>query len=591
MATANTLVLSDLTADFSQFVSQFENYLVNTPTWKGNLTTMTSQTLIELISAVGAFDQGRLIRCFEDAFSETAQSDDAIRSITQMQGLRMSRKLPSTLEANLTSPINVTLDPLTQFLVGGQYYFNRVQINLVATIVQEVTLYQGKVANYIMNGQGGPRQTFLSEEDGFQISDQDVLVLLNNTALPKSFGVMWNYRNLPAYSDLTTADGRLLVVFGSEQFGTIPIPTDTVVIRYPVTDGSEGSNQTLMNKTVSIEGFASVTGIALSNPSGGGDEKPIQTYKNLSSGAFGTYSSAVTKSQYETTVGVYPGIIDAFTQAQRDINPMALEWMNVIRVSGLTNTVWTQQQKQDFCNYAQTVSMYSPRFVWQDPIPVPRNVSLTVYCFNTAVLSKVQADCVLALQNLFTARPGLLMTNFYESDLTDVCKAAGLGAVSYVIVDEPTDPMIVTAPPSPQLKYTLVSGGGTLGQYLYAYGVTSTNLDGVEGPPANWVFPQVTGPASVTGIKLDWKGIPATTVYKLYGRKAGHIGLLATLPDTGPNSSYTFLDDGSIVPVGPPPNAIADVPIKYNSLAALTVNVAYAERQQRLETTPIRGQV
>jgi phage-related protein len=56
---AITLTLSDLTADVNQFASQFELSLQQKPTWVGNLTTQTSQTLVELISTVGAFAQAR----------------------------------------------------------------------------------------------------------------------------------------------------------------------------------------------------------------------------------------------------------------------------------------------------------------------------------------------------------------------------------------------------------------------------------------------------------------------------------------------------------------------------------------------------
>ncbi len=586
MTTDNQLVLSDLTQDHDQFVTQFQDYLNNQPTWKGTLTTMTSQTLIELVAAVGTFNQGRIARSFEDCFSETAQSDDASRSITQMQGLRMSRKLPAEISAEITSLVDVTLDPMTQFSTGGQYYFNRAQITLVAGVPLEVNLHQGKVETYIMSGMGGPRQTFLSEEDSFYVSDQDVRVFLNDTLIPKSFGTLWNYANLAAYADLTTADGRLLIVFGSLQYGTTPTVTDTIVIQYPLTMGSDGANQTLINKPVTITGLATVTGTVLTNPTGGGDEQPIQTYKNLSSGAFGTYSSAVTKSQYLATVGVYPGIIDAVTQAQRDINPMALEWMNVIRVSALTTSSWTQNQKKEFIEYLQTVTMYAPRFVYQDAIEVVRDVELTVYCFNTAVLSNVQAACEQAIADLFAPRAGILMTNFYNSDLTDTCKAAAPGAVSYVIVQNPVNPMIVTAPSGPAPTFEIVAGAGTLGQLMYAYGITSTNMAGEEGTPSNWVFPLITVNSPVYGIKLDWEPIPDTMHYKIYGRLGGAIGLIGTVLATDP---LTFMDTGSVVPSGGPPNSISQVPIRYNSLGQLIVNVQYAERQQRLGTTPTRG--
>lgn len=581
------LVLSDATQDFSQFTQQFEAYLSQNPTWVGTLTTQTSQTLIELVAAVGTFMQGSLTRAYENAFAETAQSDDAIRSITQMQGLRMSRKLPAAISVQLTATMHLTLNPMTQFTVGGQYYFNREQLTFEGTpLVAE--LYEGKVQTFAMNGRGGSHQTFLSAEDAFSVSDHDVRTFVNGTELPKSFGTLWNYEGLPAFADLTTSDGRLLVLFGATKFGTVPVQTDTVVVQYVITRGADGSNVTLVNKPVAVTGVPEVTGVVTSNPAGGSNEQPIQTYKNLASGSFGTYSSAVTKAQYQGTVGVYPGIVDAVTQAQRDINPTALEWMNVIRVAALTSSTWSVTQQQEFLKYMQTVTMYSPRFIWQNPIPVPRDVVVEVYCFNSATLSNMVAVCTKAINDLFAPRPGLLMTDFFGTDLTSACLKAGRGGISYVLVRNPTEPMIVTLPPSPALTAELVSGGGTLGSLVYAYGVSSINAVGEEGPPTNWVFPQVQSATPVYGIKLTWLPLNGIVSYKVYGRRAGAIGLLATISATDP---LVFEDNGTIVPSGAPPNAIADIPIRYNSLASLSVKAFHAERQQRMDATPVRGRV
>jgi hypothetical protein len=573
-------------ADFNDFVTAFETYLSNTPTWKGNLTTQTSQTLIELVAAVGTFMEGRNIRTAEDAFAETAQSDDAIRAITQMQGLRMTRKLPAGLDVSLTSTTTQTLNPMTQFLIAGQYYFNREQLFFTANVPQTVTLFQGRITAFAMSGLGSPRQTFLSEDDSFTVSDQDVRVYVNNTLIEKSFGTLWNYRGLPAYADLTTSDGRLLVVFGSQQFGYTPQVSDVIVIQYAITNGADGSNQTLQGKPLSVDGHPEITGTALANPTGGGDEQPIQTYKNLSSGAFGTYSSAVTKSQYLATVGDYPGVIDSVTQAQRDINPMALEWMNVMRVSALTTTPWTTQQKKDYCSYLQSVTMYAPRFVFQDPIAILRDIEVTVFCFNTAILSQVQAACEAQINQLFAPRSGLLMTNFYGYDLENACRIAAPGLVSYVTVQSPTDPMIVTAPPSPGLQFELIHGSGTLTPLMYSYGVSVVNGDGEEGPPSNWVFPQITNAmGNNNSVKLTWLPMEVAAQYKVYGRKASEgVGLLATINAGDP---LQFTDNGSITPGVAPPGT-ANVPIRYNKINSLVVNVVYAERQQRIQGAPTR---
>lgn len=590
MATNNNsdLVLSDLTHEFSDYKTQFETYLTNRNAWRGTLTTMTSTTLVDLVSSVGAFIQGRLTRTYEDSFSETAQSDDAIRSITQMQGLRMSRKLPAGVNVTLTSTVDLQLDPMTQFTVAGQYYFNREEVVMQGGVPLNLTLFQGQIVATGVYGVGGPRQTFLSLEDSFAVSDLDVVVRINGTAIPKSLGNLWNYRGLPAYADLTTSDGRLLIVFGSQQFGTTPLVTDEVLITYPLTNGAEGSNQQLIGKQVTATGFSTVSGTAISNPTGGGNEQPINAYKNLASGSFGTYSSAVTKSQYLATVGVYPGLIDAVTQAQRDINPMALEWMNVIRVAALTLSPWTQQQQRDFINYLQTVTMYAGRFVWQEPIAVPRDVDITVYCYNSAELTKVQSDVELAITKLYAPRAGLLLTNFYESDLTDTSKAASKGAQSYAIVASPSAPQIVTGPLSPVLEYQILDNAGTLGPLVYAYAVTAVNNVGEEGAPTNFVFPQVVSVNQIHGIRITWNPLQDTVSYRVYGRSSVGVGLMATIQAGQP---LVFLDDGSIVPdQSIKPQGTGLTPIRYNQLRSLKVTCVYAERQQRLNGTPTRLQ-
>jgi len=596
---STTLVLSQLTGDVDQFVQQFQQYLQSKPTWVGNLTTQTSETLVELISTVGAFAQGRLIRETEDAFSSTAQSDSAILAITQMQGLRIARYLPAGVPGTLTSPVEVTLPPLTQFSAAGNYFFNRDQLTLAANVPLPVTLFEGQIFSYSMNGYGTERQTFVGSQDSFVVSDQDVIVEINGAIIPKAYGGLWNFDGLPGYADITMSDGRLLLQFGNlggvnaqfgviPQFGTIPGVNDAVVISYPVTKGASGNTIVTLNQTVTVTGFPLITGVLTDNPSGGANDNPVLAYKNVAAGGFGTYSSAVTKSQYQAIISTYPGIIDAVTQAQREIDPSDYRWMNVIRVSGLTASPWTQAQIQDFTDYCQTVTMYSTFFLWQDPIPVPVDVELDVYIFNSALPAQVQTNVTTAIQNLFAPRPGILMTNFYVSDLVAAAINSSPGMISYVIPNSPTGPMIVTAPTSPQITYTLIPGGGNLGELVYAYAVSTTLENGQVGTPQNWVFPQVVSATADYGIELTWPAVSNAASYQVWGRAPGDntIGLLATVPA----STLTWTDNGSVMPTGTLPSS-SNFPIQYNELNSLVVNVYYSNRQQQVDpnsTTPIR---
>lgn len=582
----NQLVLSDLTLEFSDFVDQFQTFLNNTSTWNGNLTIKTSATLIQLVGSVGTFMMGRLTRAYEDAFPETAQSDDAVRSAVQMQGLRLSRYLPAGLTGNLTSPFDVTLPIFTQFTCGGAYFFNREPITLLGLQSTPVTLYQGTMVQYVMPGLGTDLQAFVSDEDDFVVSDQDVQVQVNGVTIPKTLGGLWNYDGLPAYADLTLPTGQLIVQFGNSggvngSFGTIPQTTDSVAITYPVTTGDAGNNLVTMSQPIAVVGFSTIVGQATANPTGGAPETSIQAYKNVASGGFGTYSSAVTKSQYLATLATYPGIVDVVTQAQREINPEDYRWMNVIRVSALTYSPWTQAQIKEFTDYCQTVTMYVPYFLYQNAVPVPRVVDVDVYCFNSADLTTIQQNVITGIQNLFAPRPGILMTDFFPSDIDQAAFNSSPNMISYVVVNTPTQPMIVTAPPSPVATYALIPGGGDLGASVYAYSVATTLIDGTVGPPSNWVFPQITGSVAAYSIELTWPAVYNAASYTVYGRLAGSLGLIATLPAT----TLTFTDNGTITPVPPLPSTLSELPIQYNTLASLTVNVYYAERQQRIDTT------
>jgi len=587
MAT-DILVLSDLTADYDQFMDQFNQWLSARPVWKGVLTTMTSQTLLGLISTVGVHAQGRLIRAREDSFAETAQADDAIRAITQMQGARMTRKAPAEIRVQIESPQAVSLVPYTQFIVGGKYYFNREQIVLEANVPVEHYLYQGTVVVYQVTGNGANFQAFISEEDRFVVSDFDTTIMINGTLLNKASSVLWNYRDQPAFADLTLADGRLLIQFGTinPNFGSVPAVNDVVMIRYVVTEGDSGNNAALLNKRLNVDGFPLIEGTVLENPHGGADEQPVVVYKNVASGSFGTNESSVTRNQYVAIVNTYPGIVDAITQAQREIDPMDRKWMNTIRVSALTNSPWSQQQKADFIDYMERVTMYSTRFYWQDPIPMPRDLNIDVYAFNTAILSQVKQRSEDAVRYLFEPKTGLLLTDFYNSDLVTAIKKKNQGQVSYVLINEPTYPMTVSPPSGIRADYEIIPGGGTLTELVYAYAI-SVNDALEEGPPNKWVFPQVIG--NNAAIKLRWRTTSQAVSYYVWGRDYnGGLGKIATVANTT-DQFLEFTDDGSITPVGPLPPSVSSAPIRYNSLNSLTINVFYADRQQQIDGTPERN--
>ena len=596
------LIISDISEDFSQFKSELEKYLAKKDSWKGNLTTMTGQTLLEFVAAIGTFNQTKISRAFADAFTETAVSDEAIRACTIMQGIRMTRKLPARLNVTLKASVGISIPAYSQFECSGHQFFNREVIEFKSSSVN-CTLYQGEVHSFNLSGNGESLQTWCSDETDFVVSDTDVIVSLNGEMIPVTYTGLWNFKNQEACQDLTMSDGRLLIQFGSSNitgkdieketegnniisrlsYGTVPNVNDELVIVYCTTDGKSGNNYVTIDNEVSIDGFSDVSGTALENPKYGADERSTLTYKNNTASSFGTYGSAVTKAQYQAIVNSYPGIVDCVTRSQRELNPGDLKFMNLIWVTGVTESPWDDDKKKEFCEWCENQSMYSCKFVWVDATRIDRKVNIKCFCYSSAVLTDVQENVKAAITRLFAARPGILMTNIYRSDIINTALTADSN-ISYVTLEEPVTDFIVTQQNAPSLTFTTKSSGGNLTEGQYSYCVTTVNAEGIESLKNNWVHPLFDKGVKTGSVTLKWFNDPNAVKFNIYGRNPLGMGLIKSVS----KGTTTFTDNGSIVPDSTAFETGKSAEMRYNafsSLSDLTVTCSYAERQQRLSET------
>lgn len=592
---SNTISLSELNIDVTQFKSDLESYLTqNSGPWKGNLTTMVGTALIDSMSTIGTFLQERINSAYINSFTDTAVIDDAIFAIATMKGIRLTRRLPASMEAKIISAEDATIPAYSQFSCVGYSFFNRETIELTANQETSITLYQGDIRTVVTAGLGTDLQSFASPQDSFQVSDIDTVVLINDQIIEKSYGNLWNYKNQDAFIDMTLSDGRLLVQFGNDEFGAKPGVNDTVGISYVVTEGESGNNITTLDAQITLNGFNSVTGTATSNPVGGSSAKSAYDYKNNITGVFGTYGSAVTPSQYRALVNTYPGIVDAITRSQRELDPSDLRLMNVVFVTGITSSPWTDQEREDFIEWLQQQTMASTRFVWVEATPVSRDIDVSVYCFSSAILSNVKTNVEAAIKALFEPRPGILDLDIFKSDLITAIRNADSN-ISYAVINLPVEEMIVTQESSTYLAYEIIDSGGQLTPYFYSYAVSYVNTRGEESKIDSWVHPQVQTENSQ--VKLRWRQAENAKTYKIYGRRSEDIGLIKEIEASSAETDeetglLTWTDDGSITP--DPEQFIRNRirEIKYNQLGELTVNVQFADRQQVVNTlTPIRKDV
>ncbi len=587
MPTLYQYSLSDLTKSYDDFSTDFSNLLSVKPHYINYLTTETSKELVNMVAATATFQQNKIRYKFNESFTETALNSSGIQSISQMMGLRLSRKLPAAIRVTLSSTEPVTVPPYTQFSGGGSYMFNRTALQLNAG-VNQVELYQGQVIRYRITGQGSDFQLFVPPEGEFNVSDVDTSVIINGVPITRVLGGLWNRKGLDGWVDATLSDGKLLIQFGSQEFGTVPKINDNISIVYVLTNGAEtNGNAALLNRRINASDFPMLTGAVISLPTGGANEKSAATYITLANSA-GVYNSAVNKRQYQALVMSYPGTIDSITQAQREVDPSDLMWMNFIRVVYLSGSTWTFAQEQQYLEYLQANSMAPVKFKLELPFAVQNDVSLEVYCIESARLQDVKARVEAAIRELFSIRPGILSLDIYKSDLVNYALNAVPGEIEYINVVQPTSDVMKAGKLEPPAVEDLQElGGGSLTQNTYAYCVAIYDPDlDEESPAINWKFTQVLG--STASVKVRWYNpefIPSSTpnpIFRIYGRVAGPTAGLIHEATYVKANAYEFIDDGSITPdTNYPPKPYRYSPVKYNTLRSLTVNVFYAERDSR----------
>lgn len=574
---SNILDLYPSTLGPEDFKSQLVAKLNTFDSWKGSITSQTGTAIINMISAVGALNQSKIVRARQEAYPDTLLSDEAAYAAADFQGVRISRKVPASFNAELsysTPNTSASVPAYSQFKCNGNYFFNRENFIIPASGKITITLYQGQVKRLQSTGIGEDYSSFIVpyNEAAFRVSDSDVRVTINGTQLRRVTDGLWNYRNQKAFQDRTLPDGRLLIQFGTSVFGYKPVNSDTIIFLYIVTKGSDGNDVQTKTNTVSTDLDPGITGTGLTNPSGGFDQKPALSYKNVAAQNFGNFGSAVTRVQHMQAALDYQGVVDAVTFSQREVNPMAKEWMNLIRVVPLTSTVWSKSQIDTYLSYLESKS-YGSVFFYEAPKSYQVNVKTTVFCYPWADPSTVKKSVSDALIKLFAARQGIIQFDFFKSDIGEAIKNSST-SISHYVLESPTSDIVLSNHPVPQPTLVVDSTQGSLLKGDYMYGIVAvTNFGKIT--VRNWSSASVLSDNS--SIQISWESIPGAISYEVYGRTAQKRGLLAVVPIS---SSRTFIDYGSVTP-GVDAPAQNSVPIQYAQLGSADISVIVTNRTSR----------
>lgn len=568
-----TITLSTIRPDFEDLVAQFEAALSTRPAWKDRLTSPTAQTIIEMMAAFGAYSQFSIESALQESYPESAKNNLSLFAASNFAGVRVNRKQPASITVSMSAPSAVTIPVNSQFNGAGTYWFNREALSLSPT-PQDVTLYQGEVVTKSIYGLGTAFQAFVSPEKEFVVSDTDVYVKINSTSIQVIQEGLWTLNGEAGAQQFTLPSGQMILLFGNGTFGSQPSTNDLVAITYVITLGEDGSNVTTLGKSFSLSTDANVTGTATSAPSGGASQADPLVYKSVTPALFGAFNASVTSNQYKKLPLQYPGVIDGFTLSQREINPKALTWMNVIKVCLLTQTPWGSVEWDNFKTWFNRNSMFVPEIVREDPVAAPVNIVATVRCKNYANLGTVKTNCEAALTALFAPRQGIIGQDTYRDDITNAIRSADSN-VDYVILESPSSDIVLQSLAVGRPVLTTATVGGTLAaDTTYDYAVSIVSSLGGETAPANWAS-ITTGAGATNKNTISWAGGQANVAsYKIWGRQSsGTLGLLATVS----SSTLSWEDTGSVTPTGTVP-VQSTINSYYPQLVSVTLTVEYTNR-------------
>lgn len=128
---SNPPTISATSPDFNSLLLQLHDRIKRLDTWKDFGVSSTGRTLLELVAAVGAFNQTGISVAFREAFSDTAIRQTSQYTIARTLGARIARKTPARAKVWLRRSATNTAEkipPFTQFVVEGLEFFNAKEI-------------------------------------------------------------------------------------------------------------------------------------------------------------------------------------------------------------------------------------------------------------------------------------------------------------------------------------------------------------------------------------------------------------------------------------------------------------------------------
>ncbi len=444
------LTLSQTKPDFEALVLQLQLFLNNRATWSDLLTSSTGETLVEMMAAVGTFNQFAIDMATREGFLGSAIRASSIYAIVRMLGVRISRKTPASVDVTISRTGDLTyayiISPMTQFTIDGRPFFNRDSIAFTPGEADAAgaRLYEGQIRQQTVAADSSTFREIYLNEPGFGVSDQDVVVTLTNPATsvsepwsPIIEGIWTADATDKVYYDSTSGLGDVVLAFGDGHSGFLPALGNNINIVYAVTSGSAG-NVGGSSLDIALATNALIKGKTNSQILGGADEKTPDYYKTTAPYIYKARNRAVTPVDYKAIASSYPGVASVSIQAQKDIAPDDLRWMNLVRICILpqNSDAFTDAEWDDFEAWFMNKSHALVDIQRFNPTRVVKDVEIVLYLKSSAQPREVVPQIEAAIRSLFAKDRESLGRRIAVFDISNACK---ISEIDYINIITPGD--------------------------------------------------------------------------------------------------------------------------------------------------------
>lgn len=438
------LKLSTVKPDYQDLYSQLQNELYNTTAWKDLIEAATGQLLTSYVAGVGAYAQFSIERGVQENWLETARGSASVLQSVRDFGVRIQRKIPSSLTASFTRTdtlYSYTIPAYSTFKVDGNFwFFNKSAIVFAAgQNTVSATLEEGQLVVHTFTVTSPTFQKFYVGSN-FNSSDSTVRVFVDGNLWDTTKNGIWTLAAVNTCTDSTTILGELEIKFGDNTNGNAPNLGAVVNIHeYTVQGSTINRANTDPGYSVTYTGNTNITGVVTSNIAGADDEHNIQFYKEVGARLGRSLNRAVTASDYEVICRTYSGVIAAKARAERDINPGNQAWQSTVEILLVTTTTWTTDQNNAFLAWLQDYTMLGVKNIMGTVTAVPTNIMGQLLVDNKSGLynaDSIIAEANSALNTALSPASDCIGKDVYISDIIDILSA--IDGVKHVVLTSPT---------------------------------------------------------------------------------------------------------------------------------------------------------